>query len=74
MFEDSNECAIVWGSIVIPLSVDVKSSFGVLVKAFYVFGVSAAPCDKHFFLFICGAVMGVEKMTTTGSSFLRAVT
>lgn len=49
MLEDSNECAIVWGSTVIPLNMDIKSAFSILAESFYVFGVPAAPCDKHFF-------------------------
>ncbi|XP_062541854.1 uncharacterized protein LOC134209844 [Armigeres subalbatus] len=73
MLESSDECAIVWGCIVFPLNLDFKSAFAILVQTFYVFNVTPTPCDKQFYLFITGAVMGVEKLSTTGCKFLHAL-
>ncbi|XP_065077146.1 uncharacterized protein LOC135700554 [Ochlerotatus camptorhynchus] len=74
LLEESSDCAIVWGNIVFPLQLDIKSSFSVLLESFYVFNVSPAPCDKQFYLFMVGAVMGVGQLSTTGMKFLHAVT
>ncbi|XP_062700808.1 uncharacterized protein LOC109408589 isoform X2 [Aedes albopictus] len=74
MFEDSTDCAIVWGNIVFPLLVNIKSGFSILMKSLYVFNVSGAACDKQFYLFIAGAVLGIEQLSTTGLKFLHSVT
>ncbi|XP_065092129.1 uncharacterized protein LOC135712957 [Ochlerotatus camptorhynchus] len=66
-------CAVCWGTIAIPVGDDLKTAFGIFIQCFPVFGVALNPSDKNFFLFIGGAVLNINTLTTTGAKFLHGL-
>lgn len=69
----SQDCFLKWHDWIIPVALDVKRAFELLVMSLMVFNVPPSPTDKQFYLFINGAICQTETLSTTGAKFLHSL-
>lgn len=71
--QNSQDCVIRWNVWIIPVGQKLKIAFNLFLETLTAFNVPPAPTDKHFFLFLHGAIFHTATLSTTGAKFLHSL-